>query len=315
MIFHIHRPPPHHFGRADANRRRPTQRVDSPVKAAIIPRVTSWVFFLVGLGAGVLLNSLADNLPPDSQGVRRMPARPHCRTCGAPHAPVYWLALVSVLTRAGRCEHCSAPRPVRQAVVEVVTGLSWAYAWNWAGGPTHGLFDSAGKFFAGVIVLLVFILITVIDIEHRLVLHIVSLPAAVTCSLIGFLTPGRGPMKTLLGGLAGYGLVLGIFLLGQVFSLGVAWLRGRPLDEVAFGGGDVNLAGVVGLTVGWPGVLLALFVAVMASSVFSVGYILVQSVRRRYTLFTPLPYGPFLALGALLVYFFGKPLATWYLGH
>lgn len=277
--------------------------------------MTSLVFFLVGLGAGVLLNSLADNLPPDALGVRRMPTRPRCRTCGATHAPVYWLALASVLARGGRCEHCSAPRPLRHAVVEVVAGLSLAYAWNWAGGPTRGVYDSAGKFLAGAIILLVFILITVIDVEHRLILHVVVIPAAAMVGLIGFLTPGRGLVKTLLGGLAGYGLVLGIFLLGQVFALGVAWLRGRPLDEVAFGEGDVNLAGLVGLTVGWPGVLVALFVAIFASGVFSIGYILVQSVRRRYALFTPLPYGPFLALGALLLYFFGKPLAAWYLGR
>jgi leader peptidase (prepilin peptidase)/N-methyltransferase len=200
-------------------------------------------------------------------------------------------------------------------VVEVVAGLSLAYAWNWAGGPTRGVYDGAGKFLAGAIILLVFILITVIDVEHRLILHVVVLPAAAVIGLIGFLTPGRGPVKTLLGGLAGYGLVLGIFLLGQFFSLVVARLRGQALDEIAFGEGDVNLAGVAGLTVGWPGVLVALFVAVIASGLFSLGYVLVQTVRRRYSLFTPLPYGPFLALGALLVYFFGKPLAAWYLGR
>ena len=200
-------------------------------------------------------------------------------------------------------------------MVELVTGLSLTYAWQWAGGSTHGLFDSAGKFLAGVVILLVFILIAVIDIEHHLILHGVIIPAAITCGLIGFLTPGRGPAKTLLGGLAGYALVFGIFMLGVFFSLGMAWLRGHPLQEVAFGWGDVNLAGVVGLALGWPGVLLALFVAVITSSLFSAGYILVQSVRRRYVLFTPLPYGPFLALGTLLVYFFGKPLAVWYLGR
>lgn len=277
--------------------------------------MTSLVFFLIGLGAGILLNSLADNLPPDALGVRRMPTRPRCRACGAAHAPVYWLALVSVLVRGGRCEHCSAPRPLRHVVVEVVTGLSLAYAWNWAGGPTRGVFDSAGKFLAGAVVLLVLILITVIDVEHRLILRVVVLPAAALLGLISFFTPGRGPVNTLLGGLAGYGLVLGLFLFGQVFSLVVARLRGQALDEIAFGGGDVNLAGVVGLTVGWPGVLVALFVAVIASGLFSLGYVVVQSLRRRYSLFTPLPYGPFLALGALLVYFFGKPLAAWYLAR
>ena len=260
--------------------------------------------FLVGLGVGIVLNSLADNLPPDQFGFRNPPRRPHCRYCGAAHAPLHWLALVSFLARRGRCEHCTAPRRLRHVVVELVTGLSLAGVWLWAGGDP-------GKFVPAAIIAVIFILITVIDVEHRLILHVVVIPSAIIVGLIGILTPNRGPVKTLVGGLGGYGLVLGVFFLGQVFSLVIARLRGQALDEVAFGGGDVNLAGVVGLTLGWPAVLLALFTTVVAAGLFSFGYVLVQSLRRRYSLFTPLPYGPFLALGALLVHFYGKEFAAW----
>jgi prepilin signal peptidase PulO-like enzyme (type II secretory pathway) len=60
---------------------------------------------------------------------------------------------------------------------------------------------------------------------------------------------------------------------------------------------------VVGLAVGWPGVLVALLLGIFAAGGFSLGYLVWMAARRRYSAFTPLPYGPFLILGALAVYF------------
>ncbi len=77
---------------------------------------------------------------------------------------------------------------------------------------------------------------------------------------------------------------------------------------MAFGFGDVTLAGLIGLVVGWPAVVLALLVGILAAGVFSLGYLLVMLARRRYTAFTAIPYGPFLILGASLVFYGGKGL-------
>ena len=110
----------------------------------------------------------------------------------------------------------------------------------------------------------------------------------------------------------GYGLVFGLFLLGQGYMWLVARWRGQPLDEIAFGGGDVNLAGLIGLALGWSGVLVALFVGILAGGLFSLGYIVVQLMRGKYNPHSAIPYGPFLVLGAMLVYLFGRTvLAPW----
>lgn len=154
----------------------------------------------------------------------------------------------------------------------------------------------------------VFLLIAVIDLEHRLIPHIVVLPAALVLGLMQALDPARGPAKTLLGGLAGAGSFLVLYLLGEAFARLLARTRGRPLDEVAFGFGDVTLAGLIGLVVGWPAVVLALLVGVLAAGLYSLCYLLVMLARRRYTAFTAIPYGPFLLLGASLVYYGGKGL-------
>jgi prepilin signal peptidase PulO-like enzyme (type II secretory pathway) len=160
----------------------------------------------------------------------------------------------------------------------------------------------------GIAVGFAFLLIVVIDIEHRLIPHLVVFPAALVLGLMQALDPTRGVAKTLLGGLAGAGSFLVLYLLGEALARLLARIRGRPLDEVAFGFGDVTLAGLIGLVVGWPAVVLALLVGILAAGLFSLCYLLVMLARRRYTAFTPIPYGPFLILGAALVYYGGRGL-------
>ena len=134
------------------------------------------------------------------------------------------------------------------------------------------------------------------------------LPAAVVLGAIGILDPGRGAVKVLTGGLAGAGSFYLLYLMGGVFARAMARARGRPIDEVAFGFGDVTLAGLIGLIVGWPAVVLALLIGILAAGVFSLGHVLVSLLRRSYSAFTPIPYGPFLILGASLVYYGGRAL-------
>jgi prepilin signal peptidase PulO-like enzyme (type II secretory pathway) len=155
---------------------------------------------------------------------------------------------------------------------------------------------------------MIFVLITIIDVEHRLILHIVTGPSALIIGFLGVLDPGRGLQKTVEGGVVGFGAVLLLYLLGGLFARFVARSRGQALDEVAFGFGDVTLSGVIGLTVGYPGILMALFIGILAAGEYSLVYILYMIIRRKYQAFIPLPYGPFLILGASIVYFGGQPL-------
>lgn len=267
------------------------------------------LLFFAGLIVGCLLNSLADSLPPDELGVRHRPGLPRCRYCATTHRPPYWLAVAGFLFQSGRCEHCHGPRRLRAAWVEVGTGLALIYLWQWAGGDW-------AKFLAAALIVAIFILIAVIDLEHRLILWSVIWPSAALVALVGILTPGRGPVKTLVGGAVGYGLVLGVFVLAQVFSIVITRVRGQPLEEVAFGGGDVNLALVIGLAVGWSGIVFALLIAIFAAGTFSLGYLAVQLLRGRYNVFTPIPYGPFLIFGALTIYLYGQELVSlWYPGR
>ncbi len=145
--------------------------------------------------------------------------------------------------------------------------------------------------------LVYFAVVIVIDGEHRLILHPVSWAGAALGISLGVWRHGAG--STLLGGAAGYAVMLGLYALGEFFSRWMARRRGEALEEVALGFGDVNLAGVTGLFLGWPGVAAGLILAILLGGVVSGGYLLWMLARRRYRAFAAIPYGPFLALAAV----------------
>ena len=186
----------------------------------------------------------------------------------------------------------------RAVLVEVISAAAAVWLYVTGLGPSG--------YIPALLITELFLLIAVIDIEHRLILHAVSLPSIVILAAFGALAPTRGLAKTLLGGAAGFGFVLILFLFGQVFARWIARRRGEPLDEVAFGFGDVTLAALIGVVVGWPGVVLALTVGVLSAGVFSLLVVLVSLARGTYQPYMPIPYGPFLIVGAMLVYLGGR---------
>ncbi len=112
-----------------------------------------------------------------------------------------------MLSHNWECAYCGRPITFRALAVEAVGAACALLIYHFGLGPT-------GPWMA-MLVAWVFLLITVIDLEHRLILHVVSLPAAAVLGLISAFDPARGPAKTLIGGAAGLGIVLILFLFGQ----------------------------------------------------------------------------------------------------
>jgi prepilin signal peptidase PulO-like enzyme (type II secretory pathway) len=253
------------------------------------------IFILVGVLIGALLNLLADDLPH-----RNTPQKPYCHNCQTPYRLVQWVALIGFLTGQYRCQQCNAVIHWRKPAVELVSALTLAYVYL--------QFGLTLRMALLGLVLECLLLITIIDLEHRLILYITIFPSAAVAFVYGLF--GRefdlqtALVRTLIGGAVGFGVFYFFFLLGQLYSRWVAYRRGEPLDEVAFGGGDANLGGVVGLAVGWPGVLFAVVYAIFAGGAVSLIYLIVMALRRRNSLFTPIPYGPFIVFGAVIVLLF-----------
>jgi prepilin signal peptidase PulO-like enzyme (type II secretory pathway) len=246
----------------------------------------------LGFAVGILINLLADSLPST-----RSFQRSHCHACGGPRGILGWSAILGSVARQGVCDYCGMRRRWRDFLVEILSiiGALGLAAYN----------TEPGYYLSTLTVGFIFLLIIVIDIEHRLILHIITFPAGVIFFVFAGLNPDLTYTRSLIGGAFGFILFFGLYLLGGVFGRWMAKRRGMDQEEVAFGFGDVTLATVIGLLLGFPAVIEALVRGILYAGVFSIGYLLYLSLRKRHSSFIPIPYGPFLILGALWVYFQG----------
>ena len=136
----------------------------------------------------------------------------------------------------------------------------------------------------------IFLLIVVLDIMHRWVPNALLFPTAMLALAVSLLTAHPSLTSALLGGLAGF---VWFYLMAIIY-------RG------ALGAGDVKLAGLIGLMIGFPGVLMALAIGIsMGGSVAAFLLMSGQKTRKSY-----MPYAPFLVAGALLKLIFGKQITS-----
>lgn len=242
---------------------------------------------IVGWFAGGVVNYISDVLP-----YKRRLVRPFCVNCSQTQP---WS---NYLVWPRRCSSCGTRRSLRVWLVEVIFVFSSLWMWN---SPPEQL-----GFWVGMILLLYFGVVIVMDVEHRLIMHPVSWTGAILGLALGIWQ--HDLRWTLIGGLAGFGLMLALHLFGKLFAQAMARIRGQSIDEVALGFGDVNLSGVLGLLLGWPGIVAGLLLAILLGGVISLFYLLVMLGLRKYKAFTAIPYGPFLIASAILLLFFKDAL-------
>lgn len=256
--------------------------------------------FLLGLMVGSFLNVCIWRLPEGEQVIR---GRSHCRNC---RHPIPWydnLPLVSFLFLRGRCRFCRVPISFLYPVVEGLTGLLFLGLWlKFGWGAELAVYAVLG---AGLIV------VSVVDLRHMIIPDEITQPGLGIGVLLSSLFPalhgvnGRweGFLASLLGALVGGGFVYAIGWVGkQVFRRKLKAIG----EEEAMGFGDVKLMAFIGSWIGWQKVLLVnLFLAPLLGSVVG----LVARFRYGKDL---IPYGPFLALGTLIVIFWADGIVGWY---
>ncbi len=256
------------------------------------------LYALLGLGVGAWLNVCADQLPR----WRRLRRAPFCPYCDQPRPWWAWISTLAYLRFRPGCPYCGASISWRHPLTELGTAGLFAFLWA-RYGTEDWRFLVLYTVYASILVL-----VLIIDLEHRLILNVVIYPAWLLALAGSFLHPKPYFYRlALVGGAVGFGLLFLIYLGGELFIRIVSRMRGKPLHAVAFGFGDVRLGGFIGLILGFPAVLTALLITVLTGGLFGSVYWLVRAViLRRYSLFTAIPYGPFLVLGAMVVMFWGR---------
>ncbi len=246
-------------------------------------------YALLGLIVGALLNHLATRLP------RREPLAvlPECPNCRRRHHPLEWVGIIALLTGRRRCPTCGFLPSLRAPIVELFTALLFAHLWERYGPSTQlALFTLHS---------LVFILVVITDLEHRLILHVVMFPAIAFAFITALLRDDTNYRLLWFGGLLGFLLVFAIYLAGPLFVRLWGQVRGQTTAEAPFGFGDVTLSSFIGLVVGFLGGIAAL--AVILSRLL---------LQKRYTALMVIPYGPFLVVGGMLILLYGPQIMAAY---
>ena len=244
---------------------------------------------LVGVVVGSFLNVVIHRVPERRSVVRPRSSCPRCDTTLKP-----WdnLPVISWLLLRGRCRSCDGAISIRYPLVEVATAaLFVAAALRFGADPVLPAF---------LVVFAALLAISAVDLERFIVPNRILYPALfMAAPLLVLAAAFDGDWSSLreaaLGGALAWVLL---------FAIHMASPKGM-------GFGDVRLAGLIGMLLGWLSighVLLGLFLAFLTAAVTGVG-LMVAGVRGRKD---RVPFGPFLALGAITAVFVGGPILSWY---
>lgn len=247
----------------------------------------SIVFGILGLMIGSFLNVVIYRVPRGESIVR---PGSHCPSCG--HGLKAWelAPVLSFLAQRGRCRKCRVRISWRYPGVELLTGVLFFYAvWQ-----NNGELEL--RLFLNLVFLAALVALAFIDYDSMRLPDVLTLPLLGLGVAGAFLLPGEPSGWVSLASAAGAG---GLFwLIATIYPRGM-------------GMGDVKLVAAMGSFLGFPGIFLAIFLASVLGSLIG----LVLLILRKNRIREHIPFGPFLAAGAVVALFWGQQIYTGYLAY
>ena len=244
------------------------------------------IFGILGTAIGSFLNVVIDRLPA-GKSVVYPPS-----SCDACQHRLLWpdlFPVFSYLFLHGRCRYCQAKIPQRIFWVEFGTGLLvaflfWHFGWQWML-PVAIVYSS------------VLIALAVIDLNHQLILNKIVYPVALVAMILNFFVPDVFSLHNFLFGLLGGAVGFLILFLPAIISRkGMGW-------------GDVKMAGMIGLMVGFPNVIVAVFGGIILGGLMAI----ILLATRKKTRKEGIPFGPYLSLATIITMLWGSDIIHWYL--
>lgn len=244
-------------------------------------------FFLLGASLGSFANVVIYRLPKDESVVK---PRSHCYSC---KTPVKWYDNIPILSwfiLRGKCRHCGAKFSFRYPLVEFIMASLFVLSYHYIG--------LSWTLLEYLIFIFGLVVCTFIDLDHMI------LPDEFTLSgiVLGLVGAALNPQRDFLDSLFGV-------LMGGGFLWGMAYVYYLLTKQEGMGGGDIKLLAWIGALLGWKAIPFVIMSSAIVGSV--VGLIVAR--KQKAGLKTVIPFGPYLALGALLYIFGGETIALWYL--
>jgi leader peptidase (prepilin peptidase)/N-methyltransferase len=242
--------------------------------------------FVLGLLVGSFLNVCIYRIPRRES--LAWPAS-HCTRCNRTLSWFENVPVVSWTLLRGRCRTCRAPIAATYPIVEITTAALFA------GG--YVIYGWTPMLAVRLLFTCAMIVLFVIDLQHRILPNVITLPGIIVGLAFSAVLP-PGWLASAIGAVVGG---------GALYLIAEAWYRVRGVEGL--GMGDVKMLAMIGAFLGWQLTLVTLMLASFSGSV--VGVSLIASGRR--SMQAALPFGTFLAVGALVAAVYGDTLLAWYL--
>jgi leader peptidase (prepilin peptidase)/N-methyltransferase len=213
-----------------------------------------------------------------------------CPGCETPIKAYDNIPVISWLVLRGKCRKCGAQISVRYPIVEAITAV---FALSF-----FVKFGLTPEFFIYYALACALIVVTYIDLDFQIIPDRISLGGIV----VGFVCVNWLPVTykdAIIGMFLGGGMLLAV-IYGYYFIT----------KKMGMGIGDVKLLAMIGVFIGWHGVLFTIFAASLIGSVIGVTWVLIN----RKDMKAAIPFGPFISIGALIYILWGAPLMSWYFG-
>ncbi len=269
----------------------------------------SAVVLLIGLIVGSFLNVCIVRIPR-GRSIVNPPS--HCPRCRERIKFYDNIPVISFLILRGRCRSCGEPISWRYPMVELLNGLIYVWVVHefWITGEAVLLMALCSSL----------IVITFIDFDFQIIPDVITFPGMLLGVMVGpfFLSTLNQPLPFHLDHLmphAGYLLVSFLnavigMLCGALPLFTIGWLWEKIRHEEGMGMGDVKLMGMIGSFLGWKGAFLTIFFGAIIGSIVGLVLMMLKLHKKGQVI----PFGPFLALGAVATVFYGPDIIAWYLG-
>ena len=244
------------------------------------------IIFLAGLAIGSFINALIYRLHKGKSWIRGRSICPSCKHTLA------WYDLVPVLSfilLKGRCRYCRKKISLEYPLVELSTGIIFVLIYFF----TFFNIQSGQQLLINLFIAAILIIVFIYDLKHYLILDRIILPAIAVVFIANILL-----------GKSWSNMLIPAFAISAFFLFQFLISRGRWI-----GLGDLRLGFFMGIVLGWPNAILALFLAYVLGSVISVFLVIFKAKNWH----SEIPFACFLCPATFIVMLFGNQLLQWYL--
>jgi len=238
--------------------------------------------FIVGVIMGSFFNVVGLRIPINESIIMPPSA---CPTCKHRLTPLELIPIISYMVQKGKCKQCRHKISAIYPLMEFITGVLFCF--------TFFRFGWRGETMIGLALISLFMIILVSDVKYMIIPDQVLAFFAILFVIGRLFIPIEPWWDTFAGAIVGFGL---LYLIAVISNGGM-------------GGGDIKLFALIGLVLGVKGVLIAFFASCLVGSVIGIGLRITGKAKKGQLI----PFGPFIVIGTLSVYFFGELYLNLYL--